>query len=138
MYDELVKSLRQCAEASCAGCKNELVQIGCRGLLQHEAADAIEELSSAGSIYGKAWTLGYDAGRDENMPRWIPVTERLPEVDKNVLVFACGNEITIGRMKRQTENGYHVFIICHGIARELARPGRITHWMPLPSTPTEE
>ena len=45
MYDELLKSLRQCAEASCAGCKNDLVQIGCRGLLQHEAADAIEELS---------------------------------------------------------------------------------------------
>ena len=42
MYDEMVKSLRQCAEASCAGCKNDLVQIGCRGLLQHEAADAIE------------------------------------------------------------------------------------------------
>ena len=42
MYDELVKSLRQCAEGSCAGCKNDLVQIGCRGLLQHEAADAIE------------------------------------------------------------------------------------------------
>ena len=44
MYDELVKSLRQCAEASCAGCKNDLVQIGCRGLLQHEAADAIDKL----------------------------------------------------------------------------------------------
>ena len=70
-------------------------------------------------------------------PQWIPVTERLPEVDKNVLVFACGNEITIGRMKRQTENGYHVFIICHGIARELARPGRITHWMPLPEPPKD-
>ncbi len=42
MYDELIKSLRQCAEDSCAGCKNDLVQIGCRGLLQHEAADAIE------------------------------------------------------------------------------------------------
>ena len=42
MYDELVKSLRQCAEASCAGCKNDLVHIGCRGLLQHEAADAVE------------------------------------------------------------------------------------------------
>ena len=67
--------------------------------------------------------------------KWISVTERLPEVGKNVLVFAYGNEITIGRMKRQTENGYHVFIICHGIARELARPGRITHWMPLPSAP---
>ena len=37
MYDDLVKSLRQCTEASCAGCKNEFVEIGCRGLLEHEA-----------------------------------------------------------------------------------------------------
>jgi len=44
MYEELVKSLRQCAEASCAGCKNDLVEIGCRGKLQREAADAIEGL----------------------------------------------------------------------------------------------
>ena len=46
-YSKLVKSLRQCAEASCAGCKNDLVQIGCRGMLQNEAADAIEELEYA-------------------------------------------------------------------------------------------
>lgn len=44
MYDELVKSLRQCAVASCAGCKNEFVEVGCRRKLQREAADAIEEL----------------------------------------------------------------------------------------------
>ena len=43
-YNEMVKSLRQCAEGSCAGCKNDLVEIGCRGMLMHEAADAIEEL----------------------------------------------------------------------------------------------
>ena len=49
MYEELVKSLRQCAEASCAGCKNKLVEIGCRGKLQREAADAIEELSKRGA-----------------------------------------------------------------------------------------
>ena len=87
--------------------------------------------------YGTSEDMNTYFAEELSKPQWIPVTERLPEVDKNVLVFACGNEITIGRMKRQTENGYHVFIICHGIARELARPGRITHWMPLPSAPTE-
>lgn len=46
MYDELVTALRQCADASCNGCKNELVQIGCRGKLQREAAAALEELNS--------------------------------------------------------------------------------------------
>ena len=47
MHDELVKSLRQCAKGSCAGCKNDLVQIGCRRKLQREAADVIEELTAA-------------------------------------------------------------------------------------------
>ena len=47
-----------------------------------KAANAIEELSNAGSIYGKAWTLGYDAGRNENSPRWISVAERLPDCEK--------------------------------------------------------
>ena len=65
MYDDLVKSLRQCADASCAGCKNELVEIGCRGLLQREAANAIEELSK---------------------PHWIPVTKMLPKENGEYLV----------------------------------------------------
>jgi hypothetical protein len=47
MYEELVKALKQCADASCNGCKNELVQIGCRGKLQREAADAIEKLEAS-------------------------------------------------------------------------------------------
>ena len=55
MYDDLVKSLRQCADASCAGCKNELVEIGCRGLLQREAADAIEELVRKEKFHEFLW-----------------------------------------------------------------------------------
>ena len=51
MYEELVKSLRQCAEASCAGCKNDLVEIGCRGKLQIEAANAIESLLEISKRY---------------------------------------------------------------------------------------
>jgi hypothetical protein len=74
MYEELVKSLRFCADASCNGCKNELVQIGCRGKLQREAADAIEELSKL---------------------RWISVSERMPECDLgaevgNIEWISCG------------------------------------------------
>lgn len=55
MYDDLVKSLRQCTEASCAGCKNEFVEIGCRGLLEHEAADAIEELVRKEKFHAFLW-----------------------------------------------------------------------------------
>ena len=127
MYDELVKSLRQCAEASCAGCKNELVQIGCRGLLQHEAADAIEDLEFACNRYEKDYKdlCAY-------LPRWIPVTERLP-----------------------SENGFYLCLYNHnhpgGVAMDdglsilqwfcgrwnLNEIYTVTHWMPLPEPPKE-
>lgn len=73
MYKELVKRLREKAGAFDYDGRPD---IACD---YEQAADAIEKLSSAGSIYGKAWTLGYDAGRDENSPRWISVADRLPE-----------------------------------------------------------
>ena len=133
MYDDLVKRLRELHPEE-FGNKWDFA-FACQQAM-HEAADAIEELSKrylAAAIDNTNLT-GYLA-EEYAKHQWVSVTERLPEVGKNVLVFAYGNEITIGRMKRQTENGYHVFIICHGIARELARPGRITHWMPLPSAP---
>lgn len=79
MYEELVKRLREESEIERwlqPHSANETPK------LLDDAADAIEKLSNAGSIYGEAWTLGYDAGRDENKPRWIPVTERLPEEEK--------------------------------------------------------
>lgn len=64
MHEELVKSLRQCAVASCAGCKNDLVEVGCRRKLQREAADVIEELTAADVRpvkRGKWRTSKYDA-----------------------------------------------------------------------------
>ena len=69
MYEELVMRLREAP--------NDWPDAD----LHYEAADAIEQLSHAGSAYGRGWTLGYDAGREESKPQWIPVTERLPECD---------------------------------------------------------
>jgi len=116
MYEELVERLR----SHSGWALNKTLD---------EAADAIEELSSAGSIYGKAWTLGYDAGRDENMPHWILVTERLPEpgwylvrcneVHKHIhriaYYYNCYNPAWYEDSNNITE--------C------------VTHWMPLPSAP---
>lgn len=65
-----------------------------------EAADAIEELSK---------------------PKWIPVTERLPEERKDVLVALRRGEIAV----------------------DYYQPNRwgysdVTHWMPLPTPPSAE
>jgi hypothetical protein len=84
MYDELIQRLRA-----------DEIPLDELARIMHEAADAIERLSNAGSAYGRGWTLGYDAGREENKPRWIPVTEALPECDLgaevgNIEWISCG------------------------------------------------
>ena len=57
-------------------------------------------------------------------PQWIPVTERLPEVLKRVLVYS----------KIQ---GVISDFICHD-GSGWYRAALVTHWMPLPEPPKEE
>lgn len=87
---------------------------------------AIEELSSAGSIYGKAWTLGYDAGRDENMPRWIPATERLPETDGLYLVSVKNDH-----KRRYSKTAWYE-------KQSWFARQDVTHWMTLPQPPAQK
>lgn len=64
-------------------------------------------------------------------PRWIPVTERLPEKDKDVLVYATtkfigGSKIAIDKLE---EGELHpIWLYTHGWFE-------VTHWMPLPELP---
>lgn len=68
----------------------------------------------------------YAAGKRDAM-KWIPVTERLPEDDRSVLV-------TCGRY-------YKSFIARYNHTWKKWRVSgtlHITHWMPLPLPPKEE
>lgn len=132
MYDETIKSLRQCAEGSCAGCKNDLVQIGCRGLLQHEAADAIEELSKQLDDMNEANIALYGA-----LPKWISVEDDLPEVSDGE-IFSKGVYVTDG-----TEISKACIMRAYDGVTDwtYAGIGKITHWceqIPLPEPPKGE
>lgn len=118
MYDKLIKRLR---ETSIDFGESDHISV-----MMIEAADAIEELSNIQIAPEKIIQT-----------MWIPVTEQLPEVGKKVLVFAYGNDTLTARMQKRTENGYPVFE-CNGIFLEMAKLGRITHWMPLPQPPESE
>lgn len=77
--------------------------------LHYEAANAIEELSK---------------------PKWIPVTERLPENGEYVLCFCRANIVCVLRRDKDGdwyENPTHVYM-----------SGFVTHWMPQPEPPKEE
>lgn len=135
MYDELIKRLRRWANSFCGCCKHaDKKQKACDDCAAvygslWEAANAIEDLITALTASNEVIA--------KNKPKWISVTERLPEIGRKVLVCAYGHEILTARMNKQTENGYPVFE-CNGIFLEMAKPGRISHWMPLPQPPGSE
>ena len=74
------------------------------------AANAIDELQS-------------------QLPKWIPVTERLPDYDKAVLCHCRANIIETLCL----ENDGHWY----GYSGRYMK-GFVTHWMPLPKPPKEE
>ena len=62
-------------------------------------------------------------------PRWIPVTERLPEERKYVLCKCRADIIDVLRFENAEwyHDPTHVYMY-----------GFVTHWMPLPEPPREE
>lgn len=139
MYDELVKDLRICAEGEhCDKCgKWEVKQNGGRNACEYaictEAADAIEKLKKAVNFHkfnSEFWEDKYNSLADE---KWIPVTERLPEVGERVLCYCRANIYEV--MKMRTDGAWvHNDTVYDGTYMS----GFVTHWMPLPNPPKEE
>lgn len=108
MYSELVKQLRETDFSDGCPCEAEPM-CESKDCVIIQAADAIEELSK---------------------PKWIPVTERLPESGKeSVLIALRWGEVDIGwcedgRWRSEFVNEYE--------------DGEVTHWMPLPEPPKGE
>lgn len=93
-----------------------------------EAADAIEELSNTLEAYQDMTDMiveevpGKMAIRFEY--KWIPVTERVPNPNVDVLVCTNG-DISVDKY----------FGLILGKPAFLKKSYRVTHWMPLPKAP---
>ena len=72
--------------------------------------------------------LAYIQQLEAQVPRWIPVEERLPEKHKIVLVFLAYGTITTG-----VHNGELWWDDLNIVHDE-----NVTHWMALPEPPKEE
>ena len=131
MYDELVKALHDGAEfleCSTPGIKNSFAK------MCHNASDAIQELSKL---------VDESIPKDDAeiiiaevaKPRWIPVTERLPEVDQPVMICAFGKSVGEG-VYRGHDGFHHVWKMYTSSGTYW--DDEVTHWMPLPEPPKEE
>ena len=128
MYDELKERCRACSQGCIypSECSYfDKPPLRCMRQLLSEAADAIEELTALSRR--QEVELVELTGELASKPRWIPVSERLPEPYMSVLLYS-GEKLYTGYMhsdKRFTVN-------------DSRFPDRPTHWMPLPQGPEEE
>lgn len=123
MYDELVMRLRAQADA-------ERYFVG-EDMLYDKAADAIEELKkvldAVSDAHNEGYDVGYWAGRRDYDPKWISMTERLPEENAPCIVYNKDYGPMVGWRvdgERFRIPGSHF-------------PDHPTHWMPLPEPPEE-
>ena len=132
-YEDIVKDLRNCFGTDsmfcdCDSCKyNGLIDdhdySKCVETLGVDAADALEELATK---------LATNCNND---CKWIPVSEQLPPLEEDVLVFAYGNMIRVWMLERQYPYSADVYWECEdGYWEDVSA---VTHWMPLPNKPKD-
>lgn len=116
---DIVQALRCCAEGECKDCAMHEDKQRCQENLLAKAAEAIERLTAENA-----------ALREKQ--RWIPVTERFPERDVQVLGWYKDNPFSQYRHEVVAWNGNGwVFVYAHRYVTN------VTHWMPLPKAPEE-
>lgn len=140
MYDELVKKIRHCATdpMHCLSC-GETKDGQCFKRLMTQAADAIvalcnlcasqsKDCSEAVAKYLELWA---------KQPRWIPVTERLPQSQGPFLTrYGFGD---VSKETGQFFYGvlYYFYADVDPHWQHESAGIEVTHWMPLPEPPKE-
>lgn len=128
MYDDLIKQLRYCADATT--CRNCLWKTECCPTdMQKKAADAVEELMRRCEQF-----------QYMPPPAWIPLAERLPEEKINPYTYdfepiICATNFGDVRVyKYGTPIGWNEPHFWNGAG---IMDWYVTHWMPLPEPPKD-
>ena len=144
--NEIVQALRCCASGESEEECPFTEKYGCDGCPK-VSADLIERMTAENAALRKeiAWKdmvialaqrkqTEAEAERDalREKQRWIPVTERFPERDVQVLGWYKDNPFSQYRPEVVSWNGNGwVFVYAHRYVNN------VTHWMPLPEAPEE-
>lgn len=115
--DEITRALRICGNSrKCTECPLGDVKF-CLHIMTTCAADLIEQ--QAARI----------AELEAKVPRWIPVTERLPEIEQRVLVLDRHGNAMVRTLRCLAGEKGPSFRPDGLVPRK-----HITHWMPLPGS----
>lgn len=148
---EIVQALRCCAKGlghddACENCKVGEIQDR-REYIEFAAANVIERLTDENAALRKEieWKdmvialaqrkqVEAEAERDALREKqlWIPVTERMPELEVPVLVLDRRGNMLVRTLRRLVSDKEAVFR-----PDGLAPRKNITHWLPLPEAPEE-
>lgn len=155
---EIVQALRCCADGECKDCAMHVDKQRRQENLLDKAADLIERLTAENVVLPDGEASAIESLRKEiewngmvialaqrkqaeaeaerdalrEKQRWIPVTERLPKRDVQVLGWYKDNPFSQYRPEVVAWNGNGwVFVYAHRYVTN------VTHWMPLPKAPEE-
>lgn len=135
MYDELIGRLRANGELFLKYIPNA------EGDVLLQAADAIEELQGRVKVLEKVADKWCEA-----VPKWIQVSERLPEENGRYLVrykrdivldYTEVHDDEVRIMRFFVDDGWRYPFLCQPELRK-AEQQTVTHWMVLPNLPAEE
>ena len=114
------------------GMREKLIELLCDAHGKATDASLFEDASYAQQLETEADHL---IANGVTIPRWIPVTERLPESGKYIIVANWDKNHTPRIVKRDALMVEEFW----GIARGYYAHGQqVTHWMPLPEPPKGE
>lgn len=129
MYDDLVKRLRELHPKEFGDAWD--FAFACQQAM-HEAADAIEAMCEMVAT-AHCELANVIQSYEESKPRWIPVTERLPEDFTRVIVF-CEDGDSYGFCEHLIADDEEV-VEWHDLLHYPITP---THWMPRLEPPKGE
>lgn len=82
-----------------------------------------------------AYERGYKQGKADAEPHWIPVTEKLPEDGRQVLVYARGARYALAKYDEMMEadGSYKKQWVTFDAWKPLYTIKEVIAWMPLPA-----
>ena len=126
-YDELIENLRNCAEVnSLSRYKRDLMR---------QAAGAIKKLQA----HIDGWIEHERKALLKSVPKWIPVTERLPEDKQTCLIWYEYYHCSLKMVLPEYGIGFYLSMcdMWYGDP-STGKDVKVLYWMPLPAPPKED